>query len=147
MKVIKRVLLGGLFTVFLLFGLAFAFRYFLSTPTIFDRPLFLTGHVETIEVFYTNPACDCANFIESKHFKDNPNYETKEDDYIFIEPSRPDLKVPDSYYNKGHFTKRLRLTGQFYADKGIPTSYEQKTPMKSDHAKVFRYDKIEIVSK
>lgn len=145
-KIIKRLVIGALVTVGLLYGLAYAIYYFKFTPTFFDRPSNLTAKTETIDVWYVNWACNCADFIETKYSKNNPDYETKEEDCIFIEPSDPSLTVPDSFYSKAHFEKKLRLTGQFYQNKGIPKSYEMKTPgEKPDKAKVFRYDKIEII--
>lgn len=109
-----------------------------------DRPVKLSDKAETIEVAYINWACDCADFIETKDWKGN---EAREEDCIFIEPANPENKVPESFYSKNHFGKYLRLTGHFYTDKGIPAGYEQKTPEKPVRAKVFRYDKLEIIDK
>jgi hypothetical protein len=41
----------------------------------------------------------------------------------------------------------LTLTGQFYKDKGIPNSYERKTPEKPKKARVFRYDSFTFIDK
>lgn len=70
-----------------------------------------------------------------------------EQDFIFIEPSSPDIRPDSAFYNQGHFYKHLRLTGRFYLDKGIPGTYEMKTPIKPDHARVFRYHKVEYVDR
>ena len=146
MKVIRRIVFLGLLIVGALFGLGYTIFHFRFTPTLFDRPSNLNGKTEIIEVIYVNWACDCPDFIETKYFKNHPEYETKDDDCIFIEPSKSELTIPDIYYSKSHFEKKLRLEGQFYQNKGIPKSYEMKTvgekPMK---AKVFRYDKMEII--
>jgi hypothetical protein len=144
---LKRLLLVGLLTIGLILVVAFTVGYFHSTTTILDRPSNLTGKTETIVVYYINWACDCPDFIESGYYDCQPHYEPKEEDCIFIEPSNSDLKVPMSFYEKEYFTKKLRLTGQFYQDKGIPKTYEQKTPEKPNKAKVFRYDEIEIIDK
>lgn len=145
-KRIKQLFIISLIAFAFLLGLAFTIRYFKFTPTFFDRPSELTGKTETIEVVYINWACDCANFIETKHHKSNPQYETREEDCIFIEPSNDSLRVPESFYATDHFEKKLRLTGQFYKNKGIPSSYEMKTVgEKPDKAVVFRFDKIELI--
>ncbi len=145
-KISKRFLLGGLLFIGLLIGLAFTINYLRSTPTIFDRPSNLNEKIETIEVLYMNWACDCPNFIETKYYKNKPDYEVKEKDCIFIEPANSALKVPDSFYSNDHFEKKLRLTGQFYQTEGIPKTYEQKTPEKPERAKVFHYSKLEIIN-
>lgn len=119
--------------------------YLQSTSTFLDRPTKLSSITETIEVNFVNWACDCANFIETKHGLNDSNYETREQDCIFIEPANAKLKLPERYFEKDHFEKKLRLTGQFYLKKGIPRFYEQKTPEKPRPAKVFRYTKFEMV--
>jgi hypothetical protein len=144
-RLIKRTLkISGLAVgiLTLIFGIWFYDRFILSP---LDRPWILSDHEETITLTYVNWACDCADFVETKHFKENPISEPKSDAYIFIEPSRPELKLDTGFYSEQHFYKYIRLTGRFYLDKGIPESYEMKTPEKPDHAKVFRYDKIEYI--
>ena len=110
-----------------------------------DQPTKLSGKTETIEVSYVNWACDCADFIETKFYRQNPNYEAREEDCVFIEPSMERNKIPDDYFDKGHFKYYLKLSGQFYVDKGFPNSYDRKTPEKPEKAKVFRYDSFELV--
>ena len=112
-----------------------------------NQPTKLSGKTETIEVFYINWACDCADFIETKFYADNSEYEAKEEDCIFIEPANPSIKIPDNYFEKGHFENHLKLTGQFYIDKGVPNTYDRKTPEEIEKSKVFRYDKFELVKK
>lgn len=112
-----------------------------------NQPTKLSGKTETIQVSYVNWACDCADYIETKFYQDNSDYEAKEEDCIYIEPANPSLKIPDNYFDNGHFENHLRLTGQFYIDKGVPNTYGRKTPEKPEKAKVFRYDKFEIVKK
>ena len=103
--------------------------------------------METIEVSYINWACDCADFIDRRYYHDNPEYQAKEEDCIFIEASDIALEIPVDYYDNGHFESYLRLSGQFYEDKGIPDAYVQKTPDEPRKAKVFRYDSFELVPK
>jgi hypothetical protein len=100
--------------------------------------------MQTVDLFYVNWACDCANFVDMRNYENNPNYEPREEDGIFVEPLADDVKIPESFY-KYSFGKILRLTGQFYLDKGIPRGYGQKTNIKPEHARVFRYHKLEIL--
>ena len=145
MKLTIKLILVALLTLGLTFAIIFIIHYFNSTVTAFNNPRKLTGKTETIEVSYVNWACDCADFIETKYYS-NPNYETREEDCIFIEPSKPELQVPDSFYNN-YFGKIVRLKGQFYTELGIPTNYEKKTDgEKPVKAKVFRYEEIEIIT-
>ena len=147
-KIIKRIVLGVLLTVALFFIILFTCLYFHFNITIFDRPSDLSDKRETIEVYHINWACDCPDFIEGSYYEKNPAYESREEDCIFIEPANSEVEIPESYYNEGHFKKRLRLTGSFYLKEGIPASYQKKTPgEKPDKAKVFRYDKIEYIRK
>ncbi len=108
-----------------------------------DQPTKLSGKTETIEVSYINWACDCPDFIDRRHYKDDLEYEAKEEDCIFIEPSSNDKKIPQDYYDNGHFEYYLKLSGQFYVDKGVPDSYDQKTPERPEKARVFKYDNFE----
>ncbi len=143
-KIIKRIVLGVLLTAALFFIILFTCLYFHFNITIFDRPSDLSGKRETIEVYYINWACDCADFVETRYSKKDP--EIREEDCIFIEPANSDVEILESYYNEGHFKKHLRLTGSFYLNEGIPTSYQTKTPEKPEKAKVFRYDKVEYIT-
>jgi hypothetical protein len=125
-------------------GAVIAYAYFRTTPTFLDAPGKLSGRTETIEEYHVAWTCDCAEWIESRFADADPEYETNEDDCIFIEPTSKDLEIPDSFHID-HFGKHLDLTGQFYLDEGIPTSYEMKTFEKPKKAKVFRYDRFKIV--
>lgn len=119
--------------------------YFQSSITFLDYPSQLSSKTQTIEVVYIHWACDCADFIETKYFANHPGGEIREEDCIFIEPAQTALKLPEQFYEKDHFKKKLRLYGQFYLDKGISRSYEQKTPEKPVPAKVFRYSEFELL--
>ena len=129
-----------------LLKLTFIFGFIWLTSCT-DQPTKISGVTETIEVSYINWACDCADFIETKYYKHNADYEAKEEDCIFIEPSNKSNKIPDDYYDKKHFEYYLKLKGQFYVEFGIPNTYNRKTPEKPDKAKVFRYDSFELVKK
>ncbi len=108
-------------------------------------PKKLSGHTETIEVMYINWACDCPDFIETRYYADSC-YEATGEECIYIEAARPDLRLSDHFYAHSNYSgKCLRLTGQFYLDKGVSRTYEEKASGKMDNAKVFRYDSIEIV--
>jgi hypothetical protein len=128
--------IGGIMAV--IFGI----HYCESTVTVFDQPGELSGKTETIEVIYVNWACDCPDFVETKYALG----EIDEKDCIFIEPASDSIKV-DGHFYQHSFSRSLKLTGQYYCEKGIPNSYEQKTPEKPEKAKVFRYTHIEIISK
>lgn len=112
-----------------------------------DQPTKISGVTETIEVSHVNWACDCADFIETKFYKDNADYETREEDCIFIEPADIKKTIPKDFFEKKHFDSYLKLTRQFYTDMGVPASYERKTPEKPQKAKVFRYDSYKLVKK
>ncbi len=83
-----------------------------------NQPQHRSDKYETIEVYYVNWACDCANFIETKYYKADSNYRTKEEDCIFIERATPDLAIPEEYFNTLHFEKYVKLYGQYYKDEG-----------------------------
>lgn len=131
--------------LFICFVLVFTYKFILPI-TFLDRPYFLSDKRETIEVNYVMWSCDCSDFIETKYYNNNVG-EAREDDYIFIEAADSSLIVPRDFYVNGRFTKSLRLTGQFYKKKGVSRTYELKTPEKPEWARVFRYDKMEIVDR
>jgi hypothetical protein len=142
-KIVKYILIGTA-TLLGLFIATATFLYFKNVPTFLDEPKNLSGQIQTIEVYYVAWACDCPDWVETKYEKANRNYEIDEKDCIYITPTSEKVKIPDSFYFD-HFGKRVQLVGQFYTDKGIPTSYEMKTDEKPDKAKVFRYDKFKII--
>lgn len=144
---LKRPLLGGLLLFVLFFAIVLIHDALRRRVMFYDLPQKLSGRTEVIEVYYTMWACDCADFIETKHVDKNPNYEEKDEDYIFIEAARPELVVPESFYHEGRFKYKLRLTGQFYEDKGISRTYDRKTPeyYKPEKARVFRYEKFKFI--
>ena len=112
--------------------------------TRIDRPFFLSDKRETIVAIKVDWMCSCANFIDTAKYRINPVSEADDNDYFFIEPARPELDWDrDTSLKNGY----LRLTGQFYVDKGIPEEFELgHIEDKPDHARVFRYDKIEYLT-
>jgi hypothetical protein len=142
-KIFKITALA-LAAMILLFGVWF-YNMFIVSPL--DRPWIESGYEETITVDYVNWACDCAEFVETKNVKQNRIADPKPEHWIFIEPSRPELKLTEEFRSEKHYYNYLRLTGHFYLDKGIPKSYAMKTPEKPEHAKVFRYTKMEFINK
>ena len=118
------------------------YNKFSITPV--DRPWNLSGKEETIEVSYIRWACDCPNWIETKYYKKNPEYEAKAEDCIFIEAANPDSAIPEDFDEHKY---RLKLKGQFYIDQGISKDYSLKTPEKPQRAKVFRYESYELLKR
>ena len=144
---IKRIIIGiGTFSA-LTIGIILLSAYVSSNPTFIDQPTELNAQMDTIHVGYVNWACDCANFYETNLYEKDNNYELKAEDCIFIEAADGINKIPKTFFDTIYRTRDLKLIGQFYLDKGIPTSYEMKTPEKPDYAKVFRYKSFEIINK
>ncbi len=143
MKVFLKITIG----LFITLGLTLSWLFYDHTITNFDRPWFLSDKEETIVVAYVNFGCNTAKFVEINSFKTNPITEPNDDDYFFIEPSRTDIDWDRNYFNK-NASARIRLTGQFYLDKGISTEFKLGSiEDKPSHAKVFLYDKLEYLSK
>lgn len=103
----------------------------------------LSEKVETIEVSYVNWACNCADFIETGYSEK----EIKEENCIYLEAADPRQTIPSGYFSGGHFTHKLRLTGQFYKKSGVSKDYEPKTEGTSEPARVFRYTQVEWIKK
>ena len=125
-------------------GLVIGILYFNSTVTFIDRPFFLSDDQVTIVATRVEWMCNCANFIDTTNYKSNPVTEPRDNDYFFIEPAQPGQD-----WDRGHFIKNkyVRLTGQFYLDKGIPKEYELgHLEDKPNHARVFKFDKIEYLT-
>jgi hypothetical protein len=138
-------LIGRLVLIFFgTFGLLVGVWLYNSIVTPLDRPLFLSNDKEIIVATYVDWMCNCANFVDTTKYKSNPVSEPRGDDYFFIEPANPDMAWDRDYFIKNMY---VRLTGQFYVDRGIPREYGLG-PMedKPDHARVFRFDKIEYIT-
>lgn len=144
---LKRILLSGFLIVVSFFAIALISGTLRRNIMFYDFPRKLSGKTEVIEVYHAMWACDCADFIETKYFAENPKYEGMDGDYFFIEAARPNLVISEDYYREGRFKYKLRLTGQFYEDKGISRTYERKIleSYKPEKARVFRYEKFELV--
>ena len=109
-----------------------------------DYPQELAAEIDTIEVTYIAWACACANWLPTSYLED-PDYEVSEndEDCVFLEAEKKELKIPAKYYSGGN--NRIRLIGRFYKDKGISKDYEQPTSERPTKARVFKYAKIEIL--
>ncbi len=114
----------------------------ITTPL--DYTIILSDKEETIDVYYVNWACDCAQWIETKYSKSNPEYVTNEKDCIYLESENLQLQEIEDKFIENSFLKRLRLTGNFYKNKGLSRTYYSQFE-KPEPARVFRYSKIEIV--
>ena len=124
-------------------GLVFGILFYNSTVTPLDRPFFLSSTRETIIATRVDWMCNCANFVDTTKYKTNSVTEPKDDDYVFTESSHPD-QLDRDYFIKNKYVK---LTGQFYIDKGIPGEFTLgHMEDKPDHARVFKVDKIEYLT-
>ena len=144
MSTFKNLFIAIITTICLVLAITYSIFYYKSNLFFFDLPKHLSKKAETIEVYYINWACDCPDFIETKYRNENPDYETKAEDCIFIE-SASTLSDSEIFEPTKHAFKTLSLTGQFYSDKGISRNYEKKTPERPQHARVFQYTKLEVV--
>ncbi len=126
-------------------SMLFLFLILLSLASCNPQPTQLSGKNETITVDYIKWACDCPDFVDTKVYDQDPEYEVKEEECFFIEAANKKNQIPEKYYNEDHFQYSLKLTGQFYLDKGVPTSYDRKTPERPKKSRVFRYDSFEMV--
>ena len=102
----------------------------------------LETKVETLELEYIVFGCACANWIKKEDFK-NDNGKLNLEHYIFIEPANTKLKLPNEF---DAFKDRIRVTGQFYKNKDYPKG-TIKGEENLERAKVFRYNKIDIINK
>ncbi len=124
-------------------GLVFGILFFNSTITPFDRPFFLSSTKETIIATRVDWMCNCANFVDTSKYKTNSVTEPKDNDYFFIESSHADQLDRDFFIKN----KYVKLTGQFYIDKGIPGKFKLgHIEDKPDHSRIFKVDKIEYLT-
>lgn len=100
----------------------------------------LSGQRITIDVSYAVRACTCPQWFETKEQK--PFNEGVE--YFYLERADSKITKADTLFNGINIPIQISVTGQFYSKKGYPANY---FPTKGDpeSAKVFRYDKIEVV--
>ena len=140
MKIIIRLVLGLLLVTV---GLAIGLWYRVTIIPL-DRPFFLSDNQVTIVATHVDWMCNCANFVETSSYMTNPITEPDDHDYFFIEAANSDRVVDRDYFIKN---KHVRLTGQFYLDKGIPREYKLgHLEDKPEHARVFRVEKIEYLT-
>lgn len=132
----------GVFFLVVSIFLFLILKHKVTTPL--DYPYNLSDKEEVIEVHYVNYACDCAQWIETKYSKSNPDYVTNEKDCIYLESENPQLQEIEDKFMEDYFSKKLKLTGSFYTNKGLSRTYYSQFE-KPDPARVFRYSKIEII--
>jgi len=136
-RLIPSLLLGA---VSLLVGVWF----YNFTITPLDRPFFLSGNKETIIATRVDWMCNCADFVDTTKYKKCSVTEPADNDYFFIESSKPDQQWDRDYFIKNRY---VRLTGQFYIDKGIPDEFPLgHIEDKPARARVFKFDKIEYLT-
>ena len=103
----------------------------------------LENSTPTLTLEYIVWGCACANWITKEDYKKYQDTGSLSDHCIFIEPADSILQILDStdfrLYN-------LRLTGNFYTEKGYPENYS-KTEEVVEAARVFRYTAYKILNK
>lgn len=108
------------------------------------KPNELSGKKETITLMYAGWACDCAQWIT---LEDAERYsgqlDTLGERSIYLEPASRDLELPDTLFNENIMSLRLKLTGEFYKEKGFPEDFY--SPQDPEAARVFRYTKYEVL--
>ncbi|HLP32156.1 MAG TPA: hypothetical protein VK202_01715 [Bacteroidia bacterium] len=133
------------FRIFIIFGLFIGvFLYLKVARNFFDRPFILADETQTIEAVYVAWACDCPNWLSTHHYTTTPDYEAREEDCFFIEPADTLNALPPSMVFS--VRTKIKFTGRFYVDKGIPESYVSIGDFKPAHARVFRYEEYELIS-
>jgi hypothetical protein len=101
----------------------------------------LKDSIWTLELMYIAWACQCANWITPSEYERYQDIGKLSDHSIFIEPKDRVLELPDTL---GYSGDLIRFTGQFFKNKGYPKNYP-KTEMRVEKAKVFRYNKYEVL--
>lgn len=131
--------------IFIIFGLFIGvFLYMKLARNFFDRPFILDDETQTIEAVYVAWACDCPHWLSTHHYTASPDYEAREEDCFFIEPADTFDALPPSMVFS--VRTKIKFTGRFYVDKGIPESYVSVGDFKPAHARVFRYEGYELIS-
>lgn len=127
-----------------LYTIAALFLPFLFLGCNNKHPKNLSDRVETLDLVYIRWACECPRFAETELIKTLEGGELAEACF-YIEAAKGVKEIPESYYMRDHSTHYLRLTGSFYLDEGVPKGYEPITSETPQLAKVFRYNKFELV--
>lgn len=126
--------------VFILCGAGFMINHSQTMP--WEHPNRLSGKLDTIEVYHIDWACDCAEWGILGEII--PEDGLLEDYAIFIEAAPGVTKYEDATLPNNCWPHKLKLIGQFYADKGISRDYETMHE-KPEHARVFRYDSYQVL--
>jgi hypothetical protein len=131
--------------IFIIFALVVcSFFYLRIARTYVDRPFILSDKTETIEAVYVAWACDCPNWLSVHHYTEQPGYEAETADCFYVEAGNEENQLPSNLIFSTR--TRIRFTGKFYIDKGIPEDYRAVGDFKPKHARVFRYDSYELLS-
>jgi hypothetical protein len=101
----------------------------------------LDGKVQTVEFHYIAWGCECANWATKDIIIKYQDKGHLSEHCVFVEPSEPSLKLPDTLYFHGDI---VQFTGQYYIDKGYASDYV-KSEQQVDKAKVFRYTSFKII--
>ncbi|MGZ4038012.1 MAG: hypothetical protein ACXVPQ_09315 [Bacteroidia bacterium] len=103
----------------------------------FPHPEKLENKTSSITVSYGGVACECAQWVLTG--------KADKREYIYLEPASKKLIDAEKIWDGMHLPLQFKLRGKFYNGIGFPQNYH---PEKGDPgpARVFRYDKIEILS-
>ena len=99
--------------------------------------------IDTLNLVHVQRRCSCPEWIEISRLKKPGG--AKDDDYIYLEAARPELKLSlagISLADSGHL---LRVEGSFYEEKAVPGDMLQRSGQKSDSARVFRYFSSDLI--
>lgn len=101
----------------------------------------MEGKIQTVELHYIAWGCECANWAANDIIIKYQDTGDLSEHCVFVEPSEPSLKLPDTLYFHGDI---VQFTGQYYVDKGYPNDYV-KGEQHVDIAKVFRYSSFKVI--
>jgi hypothetical protein len=133
--------LGGIiFTGFLMFAGLILYQLSIHYVMPWDYSFKLSDKVDTIEVYYIEWACDCAEWqIIGEEFLDELDKHT-----IFIESASIKESYTEANVKEDCWPTKLKLVGKFYEDKGISRHYEIGFE-KPEPARVFYYESYEVL--
>ena len=117
-------------------------KNFTKDIIISDSTKILEPKIQTLKLQYIDWSCACANWITHSDYKRFEDTGRLSDHCIFIEPANLSLALPDDNVRYDV----IKVTGQFYVRKDYPKG-TIKMEENLDKAKVFRYTKIEVITK
>lgn len=100
----------------------------------------LTGKTVRLDVSYAAIECTCPQWFETKEMNDTAYGRH----YFYLEQGEDGIVYADTLFDGNNLPIQLVLTGQFYTRKGYPKNY-QPTKGEPEPARVFRYEKVEII--